>query len=140
VEEISVWEWAFHEVAKTRGKIAMYTAATSMSLHLLAMGSQGRVERRLTGQAGDLRGIRESINLLVTKSNAQSTEGSVMTAYSNDETAFWRNLQRELVNDGYPSKAIQGQKKPIQDYIRELGSRGVFDDRTDKPPRPIDVL
>ncbi|KAN0099218.1 hypothetical protein V8E51_012993 [Hyaloscypha variabilis] len=114
-----------YEVAKIRGKITVYTSAISMSLHLLALGSQGRVERRLTGQACDLRGIRESINLLVAKANAQSTEGSVMTNYSNDETAFWRNLRRELVNDGYPSKAIQGQKKLIQDYIRELGSRAL---------------
>jgi hypothetical protein len=129
-----------HVVAKIRGKISTYTAAISMSLHLLALGSQGRVERRLTGQAGDLRGIRESINLLVAKASSQSPEGSVMTDYANDETAFWRNLRRELVNDGYPSKAIQGQKKLIQDYIRELGSRGVLDDRADKPWKPADVL
>jgi len=51
MEEISVRERTVHEVAKIRGKIAMYTAAISMSLHLLALGSQGRVERRLTGQA-----------------------------------------------------------------------------------------
>jgi hypothetical protein len=129
-----------HEVAKIRAKITTYTAAISMSLHLLALGSQGRVERHLTGQAGDLRGIRESINLLVAKANAQSPEGSVMTDYANDETTFWRNLRRELVNDGYPSKAIQGQKKLIQDYIRELGSRGVLDDRADKPWRTAEVL
>jgi hypothetical protein len=59
-----------HDVAKIRGKILTYTAAISMSLHLLALGSQGRVERCLTGQAGDLKGIRESINLLVAKANA----------------------------------------------------------------------
>jgi hypothetical protein len=129
-----------HEVAKIQAKITTYTAAISMSLHLLALGSQGRVERHLTGQAGDLRGIRESINLLVAKATAQSPEGSVMTDYANDETTFWRNLRRELVNDGYPSKAIQGQEKLIRDYIRELGSRGVLDDHADKPWRPADVL
>jgi hypothetical protein len=129
-----------YDVAKIRGKILTYTAAISMSLHLLALGSQGRVERYLTDQASDLKDIGESINLLVAKANAQSPDGSVMTNYANDEIAFWWNLWRELVNDGYPSKAIQGQKKLIQDYIRELGSRGVLDDRAGKYWTPAEIL
>jgi hypothetical protein len=120
---------AVKDVADIRFKMSTYTTAISMTLNLLSLGSQGRVERRLIRQGGELTGITESINLLVAKLTPSSPEGSIMTTYSNDDKAFWRALRRELVEDGYPSKVIQSHKVLIQDYVKELGARGVFDDR-----------
>jgi hypothetical protein len=120
---------AVKDVADIRLKISTYTTAISMTLHLLSLGSQGRVERRLLRQGGELAGITESINLLVAKLSSSSPEGSIMTAYSNDDKAFWRALRRELVRDGYPSRVIHNHKDLIRDYVKELGARGVFDDR-----------
>jgi hypothetical protein len=120
---------AVKDVADIRLKMSTYTTAISMTLNLLSLGSQGRVEQRLIRQGGELTGITESINLLVAKLTASSPEGSIMTTYSNDDKAFWRALRRELVEDGYPSKVIQSHKVLIQDYVKELGARGVFDDR-----------
>ena len=51
---------AVKDVAEIRQKITMYTTAISMSLHLLSQGSQGRVERMIDRQGGEMRGIRES--------------------------------------------------------------------------------
>ena len=116
------------DMSQIRSKISTYTAAISMSLHLVSLGSQGRMERRLSRQGGDLQGIRESVNFLVAKFTA-TPEGSVMTAYSNDDKTVWRALRRELVKDGYRSKAIQEHKGLIQAYVKELSDRGVLDDR-----------
>ena len=116
------------ELADIRLKISTYTMAISMSLHLLSLGSQGRVERQLGRQGGDLQGIRESVNWLVAKLNASSREGSIMTSYPNDDKAFWRSLRRELVEDGYSSRVIHDHKRLIQGYVKELGARGVLDD------------
>jgi hypothetical protein len=119
---------AVKDVADIRLKMSTYTTAISITMHLLSLGSQGRVERRLIRQGGALTGITESINLLVAKLTASSPESSIMTTYLNDDKSFWRALRRELVEDGYPSRVIQGHKDLIQDYVRELGARGVLDD------------
>jgi hypothetical protein len=120
---------AVKDVADIRLKISTYTTAISITLHLLSLGSQGRVERRLIRQGGALTGITESINLLVAKLTASSPESSIMTTYLNDDKSFWKALRRELVEDGYPSQVIRSHKDLIQDYVRELGARGVLDDR-----------
>jgi hypothetical protein len=117
------------DVAHIRLKISTYTTAISMSLSLLSLGSQGRMERRLSRQGGNLKGIRESVNLLVAKFSALSREGSTMTPYSNDDPDFWKSLRRELVYDGYPSKLVRKHKELIKGYVRELSMKGVLDDR-----------
>jgi hypothetical protein len=116
------------DLAEIRLKISTYTTAITMSLNLMLLGSQGRVERRLSRQGGDLEGIRESVNLVLAKLTSQSREGSIMTDYSRDDKQFWRGFRRELVKDGYPSTVIRGNKKLIQDYVKELDTRRVLDD------------
>lgn len=127
------------DVAQIRLKISTYTTAISMSLILLNLGSQGRMERRLSRQGGHLRGIRESVNLLVAKFSPVSREGSTMTPYSNDDPDFWKTLRRELVNDGYPSKLIRKHKRLIKGYVRELSMRGVLDDRMGRSLLSLDA-
>ena len=57
-------------------EILTYTSAIGISLQLLSLGSQGRVERQLGRQGGELRGIREAINLLLAKRNAVARDES----------------------------------------------------------------
>ena len=115
-------------LAEIRLKISTYTMAITMSLNLMLLGSQGRVERRLGCQDGDLEGIRESVNLVLAKLTSQSREDSVMTDFTNDDKHVWRGFRRELVEDGYPSTIIRRHKHLIQDYVKELGARNVLDD------------
>jgi hypothetical protein len=51
-----------------------------------------------------------------------------MVCYSNDESAFWRGLRRELVKNGCPGGVIKGHKGLIQAYVKDLSSRRVLDD------------
>lgn len=59
-----------------------------------------------------------------------------MTTYSNDEKRVWRALTRDLVNDGYLSAAIHHNPHLIDDYVKELGKRGVLDDATTRSRIP----
>ena len=57
-----------------------------------------------------------------------SSEGSVLTAYANDERAVWKEFRRELVADGFTSSTIRRHKQVILAYVKELGSRGLLDE------------
>jgi hypothetical protein len=50
-----------------------------------------------------------------------------LTSYTNDDKAFWKELRRELVKEGYSSTALE-KHKAIKDYVRELGTIGALDE------------
>jgi len=97
--------------------------------HSILYHSNHRAELRRdwVARKGIWRGS-EGLNFLLAKQNAFTAEGLVMICYSNDESAFWRSLRRELVKDGCPGSVIQGHKELIQAYVKDLGSREVLDD------------
>ena len=117
-------------VAAIRRKVMTYTSAISMTLQLVSMGSQGRMEQRLRRQGGDLEGISQSVNLILARLNIESGEGSIMTDYTGDDRAFWRDLRRELVMEGYKSSSLRKHKDLIKAYVMELGAKGVLDEET----------
>lgn len=55
------------DIAQIRTKLTTYTTAISMSLQILSLGSQGRIERKLDRQSGEMQGLTERIDLLVAK-------------------------------------------------------------------------
>ena len=57
----------------------------------------------------------------------KSGEGTVWTSYENDDKAFWRELRRGLVKEGYRSSVLHEHKHLIKKYVEELGGRGFFD-------------
>jgi hypothetical protein len=110
--------------------ISICTTAITMSLHLISLGSQGRVERLLSHQRGHLKGVRKSVNLVLARLNSRFRERSIMAIYSNDEKGFWKCLRRELVKDGFRRDVLHGKKGLILAYVKELGARGVLGDST----------
>jgi Fungal N-terminal domain of STAND proteins len=118
---------AVKDIAQIRIKISTYTTAITISLTLLSLGSRGEAERQLSRQRGQLRGITESINLLVAKMNSPAYEGSIWTKCTDDDVDFWRDFRRQLVKKGYKSRVIRNHQSLIQAYVRELESSGVFD-------------
>jgi len=117
---------AVKDIAQIRLKISTYTTAITISLTLLSLGSRGEAERQLSRQRGELRGIIESVNMLVAKLNAASYEGSIWTKCTDDDVGFWRDFRRQLVKRGYRSRVIRSHESLIQAYVRELDSRGVL--------------
>jgi hypothetical protein len=124
-------------LAEIRIKLSAHTSAIMMSLNMCSLDSLGRVEEtlgRVEAQSSrhghHLRGIRKSLHWVTANMAATggSGSGSVWTSYTNDDKSFWRELRRELVNEGYDSAALQKHKKLIKAYVEELGNRGVFDE------------
>ena len=109
-------------------KARFYTGAISALLNTVALGSLARIEASLE-EAG-LRDIKPAIEVIACRLAAMShRDGSVLTAYSNDDRAVWKELRRELVKENIvPSDIISRNKDLITRFIRELGEQGVLDD------------
>jgi hypothetical protein len=118
-------------LAEVRLKLSAHTCAILMSLNLCSLSSQGRVENQLNNVGGDLEGIREKVDWIAANMTARTGDGTVWTSYEDDDRGFWRELRRELVKEGYRSSVLRTHKHLIKEYVRELGSRGVFDQEDD---------
>lgn len=118
------------DLVEMRGKLAYYTSAISLYLNMVSMGTMGRVERQMNKAGGDLKEIKIAVNGITAHlmSSVNRHEGSVLTAYADDDRAVWKEFRRELVEDGFSSSVIRKHKVLIRAYIEELGNRGLFDD------------
>ena len=117
------------DIRDLRGKVVYYTSALGLFLNMAAMGSVGRVEKLMDDAGGQLRDIRLAVNGITAHLMSSSTrESSILTAYTEDDRAVWREFRRELIKDGFSSPVIKQHKEAIKAYVKELGSRGVLDD------------
>lgn len=117
------------DLADLRSKMTFHASALSLLLNMVSLGTMGRVEQQMNDAGGDLKEIKQVVNgitaHLMTRSNH---EGSILTAYSDDDKAVWKGFRRELVAEGFSSSVIEKHKYLIKAYIRELGARGLLDD------------
>jgi len=116
------------DLTEIRQKISTYTSAITLFLNLLLIGSQGRVERYMDSQGGELKGMRDSLNWITASLQAKTREGSVLTSYAEDDKTFWKDFRRELIKEGFSSAVLSRHKAVIKEYVMELGSRGALDD------------
>ncbi len=118
------------DLVDLRARLTYYTSAMSLFLNMISMGTIGRVEQQLDNAGGDLKEIKIAVNEITAKMMSKSKlgEGTILTAYEDDDTAVWKEFRRELVRDGFSSSIIREHKKLIKGYIEELGSRGVLDE------------
>jgi hypothetical protein len=116
------------DLMEIRQKISTYTSAITLFLNLLLIGSQGRVERYMDSQGGELKGMRDHLNWITASLQAKTREGSVLTSYAEDDKAFWKDFRRELIKEGFSSAVLSRYKAMIKEYVMGLGSRGALDD------------
>jgi len=118
------------DLTDLRAKLVYYTSALSLFLNMVSIGSIGRVEKRMEEAGGDLREIKLAVNGITAHLLAGSkAEGSVLTAYADDDKAVWKEFRRELVLEGFSSATIHKHKDLIKAYVKELASRGLLDER-----------
>ena len=123
---------AVADVADLRSKITSYTAALSLFINLVSMKTVGEVERQMNRAGGDLRDIKIAVNSITARLSANAKqEGSVFTAYTNDDKDAWRELRRGLVRQGFRDGLVRRHMKTIMAYVKELGTRGILDDVND---------
>ena len=123
------------DVQEQRARLRYYTLAISLHLNLATLGSQGRMEKQIEEAGGDIKEIQKGVNRIAAElMSVKRHEGSVMTVYDDDEKAFWKDLRRGLVKDGFTSSKIRHYKDLIEAYVKELVDRGVFDDNFEGNP------
>ena len=117
------------DLADYRSKLVYYTSTMSLWLNTISTGTMGRVEKQMNDAGGDLKEIKEVVNGIAARLIAKDrSEGSVLTAYPDDDRAIWKEIRRELIGDGFSSAVIGKHKHLIKAYIEELGARGLLDD------------
>jgi hypothetical protein len=118
------------DLIKLRQKMGHHTQAIVLFCNLLSMGSQGRVEKYMRSSGVEVRELCLAINsTLAQLIDNGKPEGTVLTMYSEDDPAIWKELRRQLVHGGHNSNTIQENFESIKAYVRELGDRGVLDDK-----------
>lgn len=110
-----------------RQKARFYVGAISAVLNTVTVGSLGRIEDLLR-KAG-LENLRPAIEDVAGKVAAlHNQEGTVLTYYSQDDTAVWKELRRELVKAKIgPSDIIGKNKELIMKFVHQLGDQGALD-------------
>ena len=116
-------------VAELRSRITYYTSALSLFLNLISASTVGDVEKKMDQADEDLKDIKVAVNSIAARlmTTSESHDGSIMTAYANDDRDAWRELRRELLDEGILDSLVRKHKRTIMAYMRELGSRGVLD-------------
>lgn len=117
------------DLGKIRQELATHTAAITLLLNLLSMGSQGRVEEYMENHSAEMRELRSSLNWISASLQAGSPnrEGSILTSYGDDDKKIWKEFRRELLVEGFSSSVLRRNKNIIKDYVLELGARGALD-------------
>ena len=109
-----------------RSKLCYWTSETALFLNMISHGTIGRIEQHMDNAGGELREIR----IAVERITATHENGSILTEYSDDDPAVWRDFRRGLVQKGFNSVVIEQNKYIIQAYIKELGSLGISDENS----------
>ena len=117
------------DIQALRSKIVNYTSAMSLFLDMVALGSLGRIEQQMSEAGGDLQEIKVAVHDIAAHITSKChDQGSVLTSYTNDDKAVWKEFRRELRREGFTSSNLKRHKSLIVAYIKELGDRGLFDD------------
>lgn len=117
------------DLADYRSKVVYYTSAMSLFLNMVSIGAMGSVQKQMNDAGDDLKEIKQAVNGITAHLIAKDrSEGSVLTAYADDDRMIWKELRRELIRNGFPSSVIRKHKNLIKAYIEDLGARGLLDD------------
>ncbi|KAH8744113.1 hypothetical protein F5882DRAFT_342741, partial [Hyaloscypha sp. PMI_1271] len=111
------------DLSQIRMQLSSQTASLALFLHLLSLGSQGRVERQMAEQMGALNQIRQTIELTTSGVVVEGNRASILTTYENDDKDFWKEFRRELIAGGCSSDVMAKHKDIIMTYIKELSSK-----------------
>ncbi|KAL8876553.1 MAG: hypothetical protein Q9198_005276 [Flavoplaca austrocitrina] len=127
------------DVAELRSRVTYYISALSLLLNLVSVGTVGAVEKKMDQAGGDLRDIKTAVNKITAQFlSTERREGSVLTAYTDDDRDAWRELRRGLVKAGFRDSVVRTHMNTIMAYVKELGDRGVLDEiHSDEAGLPI---
>ena len=110
-------------------RVVYYTSLISLFVNMVSSGSLGRVEKQMEEAGGDLKEIKLAVHSITAHLQAgERLEGSVLSSISDDHSAVWSEIRRELRQEGVRSSVIREHKKVIKAYVLELWDRGLLDE------------
>ena len=99
------------------------TASLSAYISVLGISSQGRVENEVFPE------LLQKIDHMATQMRrGNSSIGTVLTTYDNDDKAVWREFRRELINTGIRSREIHKYSAALKTYLSRLQRDGLLDE------------
>jgi hypothetical protein len=114
---------ANRDLGEMRSKLTSHISLLSVFLGTINVSALGRIEQNLN-----------TISKLAAETRAGKREGSVMTAYDDDDPGIWREFRRELIKEGYSSDSIRKYRTQLKGHLRALHADGLLDE--DAPPLP----
>jgi hypothetical protein len=121
---------ANRNLGEMRSKLTSHISLLSAFLDTINVSALGRIERDVRG----LPEMRNTINKLAAEMRVGKREGSVMTAYEDDDPGIWREFRRDLIKEGYSSDSIRKYRTQLKGHLRALHADGLLDE--DAPPSP----
>jgi hypothetical protein len=110
------------DLSQIRMQVTSQSSSLALLLHLMSLGSSGRVERQMAQQSA----MQQQILDVAGSANIGNRE-STLTTYENDDKGFWKTFRRDLIAEGWSSEVMARHKDDITAYIMELGSEGSLD-------------
>jgi hypothetical protein len=121
----NLWD-RFSFGTKNFGELRRQISAHHKSITLLLLSTTnegvGKVDTKLDTVIDEFPRIRHAIDRLAAQN--KSSASSVWTAHSDDNLETWRQIRRDLINDGIPAEILRKYRKEIKSYVRllQLGS------------------
>jgi hypothetical protein len=116
--------FANRNLGKMRSKLTSHISLLSAFLDTINVSALGRIERDL----GVFPEMMNAIHKLAAETRAGKREGSVMTAYGDDDPGIWREFRRELIKEGYSSDSIRKYRTQLKGHLRALHADGLLDE------------
>jgi hypothetical protein len=118
------------DLAGIRLKLDLHVSFFSAYLSTIGVSALGRLEQNVK----DLHGMKDAIDQLAADIREGRREGSVMTAYENDDQAIWREFRRDLISEGFSSESIRRYKRQLKHHLRVLQEGGLLDEEAPSSP------
>ncbi|KAK3717818.1 hypothetical protein LTR37_005589 [Vermiconidia calcicola] len=115
------------EVLEIQRELALRYANLSTFLETLGLGGIGRVESKVDTIREQQDRILEAIDKFANDAALRQETASVMTDYTNDDKAVWKQLRRDLNLAGIKSSDIEKHKMMISNKLFELRQSGVIE-------------
>ena len=99
------------------------TASLSAYISVLGISSQGRVENEVFPEL-----LQKIDHIAAQMRKGNSSIGTVLTTYDNDNKAVWREFRRELINTGIRSREIHKYSAALKTYLSRLQRDGLLEE------------
>lgn len=127
VRVIDRWRFPKKDYLEYRGNLAFYTARLSEFLHMVGLGSLGRIEQKVEDIKGHLPNIMNKLDQMCAEFRIMGDKESLLSDHTDDEKFVWKTFRTKLNEAGFTSKVLREHEADIFLRIRELTHCGLLD-------------